>query len=99
MSGKPKTETIGSYLLSKNGETKYIKLEASPKADAATKEKVARLIEANGGDVLFVNIHDEDFRVKYNVPDFVKGRIASPTEGTVSAPKTKAPANDDPVNF
>lgn len=67
---------IGQYLVAKNKKTKYIKLEASPKADKEVKSLVKKLVALLGTDVLFVNLMDEDFKDKYDIPDFVKGRIS-----------------------
>lgn len=67
---------IGQYLVAKNKKTKYIKLEASPKADKAVKLLVKKLIAALGTDIMFVNLVSDDARDKYEIPDFVKGRIS-----------------------
>lgn len=72
---KLKTVKIGSYLLAKNGKTKYLKLEAKPKAGPKTKKIVEDLIKALGADTIFVNVYDEDFKQKYGIKDFVKGEI------------------------
>ena len=66
---------IGQYLIAKSG-TKYIKLDAGPKADKETKALIKKVVAALGSDVLFVNIFDDDFREKYNIPDFNKGSIS-----------------------
>jgi hypothetical protein len=34
-----------------------------------------------GGDVLYVNLFDSEFREKHKIPDFSKGRIAAPVKG------------------
>jgi hypothetical protein len=103
---KFETVSIGQYLVSKKG-TRYIKLEAKPNADAATKELVRKLAEAIGSDVLYVNMFDEDFRAKHNIPDFSKGRITvqvNEVKTTVAAPaaakaKPVVTKQDEEVDF
>jgi len=93
MSEKQETVKIGSYLLAKNGKTKYLKLEASPKADEATKDLVERLKAALGGDVIYVNVFDDAFKQKHKILDFVKGNISVPVG------ETKVDSESDEVNF
>lgn len=92
---KKKTVSIGQYLVAKNGTTKYIKLECSPKADQATKDLVERIKEAVGGDVLFVNLFDSEFRSKHNIPDFAKGRIEAPIPEGSTPSKSKKGSNEE----
>ena len=73
---KDKFMNIGSYLLAKDGKTTYLKLEAAPKADEATKKLVEDLKKVVGGDVIYINRYDEEFRTKYSIPAFVKGRVS-----------------------
>lgn len=106
MSDKKKFETvtIGQYLLAKNGNTRYIKLEAPRKGDNPFP------ITLNEGDVLYVSMFDDEFRAQYNIPDFVKGRIDLPlnetTTSEAAAPAAKQAAkpakkknSDGEVNF
>jgi hypothetical protein len=89
---KTDSSKVAQYLVAKDGKTKYLKFQASPNADEATKALVAKIITAIGGDILFVNIFDEEFRAKYDIKDFVKG--------TISAPLTeKSNSNKDGINF
>lgn len=90
---KQETVSIGDYKVSTDGKTKYIKLQASPKADDKTKKLVADLVALLGADVLYVNLFDSEFRAKHNIPDFAKGRISAPVNASVSAP-VKAKAKD-----
>jgi hypothetical protein len=96
---KKNFQSIGEYLVAKNGTTKYIKLAAAPNAPEEVKQKVARLIEANGGDILYVNLFDNDFRAKYKIPDFAKGRITSPQDGGDNGGSKGKQAKKDGVNF
>jgi hypothetical protein len=89
---KLETATVAQYLVAKDGKTKYLKFEASPKADQATKDLVARIVAALGGNILYVNMMDEEFRAKYNVPEFVKGKINAPIGGSANG-------DSDKVNF
>ena len=77
-SSKPKRNMgrIGQYLVSKNKKTKYIKLGTGPKSSKEEKALVKKLISVLGTDVLFVNLFDEDFKEKFNVPEFVKGSLS-----------------------
>ncbi len=61
-------------------------------ATQETKDLVAAIIKAIGGDVLYVNITDDSFRQKYNVPDFVKGTISAPKKGSTDS---KSVADDE----
>jgi predicted ATP-grasp superfamily ATP-dependent carboligase len=89
-----KTETVkvAQYLVAKDGKTKYLKFEASPKADQATKDLVAKIVAVLGGNILYVNMFDEEFRAKYNIQDFVKGNISAPVGGSANG-------DSDKVNF
>lgn len=93
MSKKLETVNIGDYLVAKDGKTKYIKLQCSPKADAATKELVEKL-KALVGDVLYVNMFSAEFKGQYNIPDFAKGRISIPAPGASQSTNT-----DSEVDF
>jgi hypothetical protein len=77
---KPKSASVADYMLAKNGTTKYIKFQCSPKASTAIKKLVKDVIAALGTDVLFVNLMDQDFKNKYEIPDFVKGRLSIPVD-------------------
>lgn len=80
MSNEKKNQfvNIANYNVAKDGKTKYLKIECSPKADAKTKKLVEDLKKLLGTDVLYVNLYDEKFRQDYGIPDFAKGRIALP---------------------
>lgn len=93
---KIETVSIGQYLVSKDGKTKYLKLEANPKGDEATKKLVKDLIAVLGGDVIYVNLHDLEFREKYKIPDFVKGRINVEVKPSGSNSKSTKPSDDVP---
>lgn len=93
---KMETRDIGQYLLAKDGVTKYLKLSAKPNADAPTKKLVADLIALLGGDVIYVNLFDNEFKAKYNIPDFSKGRISAPVKDG-SAPASTTDSSG--VNF
>lgn len=78
---KPKatTQVVASYLLSEKG-SKYLKF--GPKRDK-NKNVVGTNpfpLVINEGDVLFVNIFEQDFKEQYNVPDFVVGTIQKPND-------------------
>lgn len=91
---KPKSTVVASYLVSEGG-AKYLKF--GPKRDKS-KEVVGKNpfpLTINEGDVLFVNIFDEDFREQYNIPDFVKGTVQMPNEQTTAAPSKAKPKEDD----
>jgi hypothetical protein len=90
---KKETVNIGNYLLAKDGKTKYLKLEAAPKATDETKKLVKDLIEVLGTDMIYVNLFDADFKSQYKIPDFAKGRIAVEVK-----PKGQK-AEKDQVNF
>ncbi len=92
---KMNTVNIGNYLVAKNGVTKYIKLEAAPKADEKTKKLVADLVALLGTEVLYVNLFDAEFRAKHNIPEFARGRIAVEVKEAGAAPA----ASNDEVNF
>lgn len=97
---KNETVTVASYLVSKDGKTKYLKFECNPKADPAVKAMVEKIKEAIGGDILFVNLIDEKFRQEYQVPDFVKGRINAPAPTGVSKTKSgKTLVTDEEIPF
>jgi hypothetical protein len=98
MDNKKNTVSIAEYLVAKNGVTKYLKLAAKPNADDKTKKLVADLIALLGTDVLYVNLFDNEFRAKFNIPDFSKGRITvevKPEGGATSGAK----ADPNGVNF
>lgn len=95
MSKKLNTVSIGQYLVAKNGTTKYLKIEAKPNADAATKKLVADLIAVLGSDRIFVNLFDAEFKAKYNIQEFVKGRI----EVEVKDASSNAANSNDGINF
>lgn len=98
---KLNTVSIGQYLLAKDNKTKYLKLEAKPNADERTKKLVADLIAVLGGDVIFVNLYDQEFKDKYKIRDFVKGRIeVEVKDGSNPAPVSGgSSASNDEVNF
>lgn len=104
---KRETVEIGSYTVAKNGKTKLIKFEAKPNADQKTKKLVADLIALLGRDFVYVNLYDPDFREKYNIPAFAKGKIAVEV-GEADEPKQQSSKastrrndddGDDEVNF
>lgn len=98
---KQETLRVAQYLVSKNGETKYLKFDYGPNADQATKDAVEAIKKAIGGDILYVNVFDEEFKEKYNVPDFVKGSVSMPVTEAAAAPapeeKKAAPTKKKPA--
>jgi hypothetical protein len=103
MAKKKKTVNIMDYLVAKDGKTKYLKIQCSPKADDETKKLVEDLKALIGGDVLFVNLFDDKFREEYEIPDFAKGKIALPSkeenEAALAPAKSAAKRKDGGVNF
>lgn len=69
-------QRIGQYKLAKNRKTKYIQLEVGPNAPKEVKVLLKKLIALLGTSRLFINMFDDEFREKYNIPDFVKGSIS-----------------------
>jgi hypothetical protein len=90
-----KTMAIGQYLLAKDGKTKYIKFSTHDGAPPEVKKKVKAIIEALGTDVVYVNLFDAEFREKYDIPDFAKGRIVVKKDGEAGAPKGKKGSAED----
>ncbi len=109
MSNEKKVETvnIADYLVAKNGKTKYLKIQCSPKADDKTKKLVKDLIALLGTDRLFVNLFTQEFKDEYGIPDFAKGRIAIETnpkpstdnEEPVQAKSKSSSKSKDEINF
>lgn len=69
-----KSVVIGQYLISKNG-AKYIKFENRRTRDGVPASDAFPLTIGEG-DILFLNLHDEEFREKHNIPEFVRGTIS-----------------------
>ncbi len=103
MSEKNNSVNIMDYNVAKNGTTKYLKIQCSPKADAKTKKLVEDLKALLGTDVLFVNLFSQEFKDQYGIPEFAKGRISVATDAKpaieTNAPVAKpAPAKQKPSN-
>ena len=77
------------YLVSKDGETKYLKLNDNPKASKKEKAMIKALKKLLGSDVLFINLFDDKFRKKHKIPKFVKGSVS------LSEPKEEDDDEDD----
>jgi hypothetical protein len=102
---KIKTIKFGEYLVSDNG----VKSIKPAKTKNANGEYVNEPITLSGEWVMYVNIFDEEFRAKYEIPAFKKGSIslrvnedgslyqAKPGKGGLkNKPKT---VDEDDVNF
>lgn len=76
---KSKSLRLFQYLTSKDGETKYLKLNDNPKASKKEKAMIKALKKILGKDgVMYINLFDDRFRKKYKVPKFVKGSVSVP---------------------
>lgn len=71
-----KSLRLFQYLVSKDGNTKYLKLNDNPKASKKEKAMIKALKKLLGSDVLYINLFDDKFRKKFKVPKFVKGTVA-----------------------
>ena len=85
---KDNSTRVGQYLVSKNG-AKYLKFENAKNKDGSLKGEDVFPITINEGDIMFLNLMDDDFREKYNVPDFVRGTVSVPDLPQGAAPVTQ----------
>ncbi len=96
-----KTVAIGQYLVAKDKKTKYIKFSCHDGAPDEVKKKVKAIVAALGTDVVYVNLFDQEFREKYDIPDFAKGRIVvmkDPAKQDTKGKSTKG-SDDSEVDF
>jgi hypothetical protein len=101
MASDKKFIRVAQYLVAKNGTTKYLKFEASPTANQETIDLVEKIKAAIGGDVMYINLFDNDFKMEYNVPDFVKGSVSvdvssEAPKNTKSKPSKAKASNEEP---
>jgi hypothetical protein len=76
---KSKTTQVATYMVSEGG-AKYLKF--GPKKDK-NKNVVGTNpfpLVINEGDVLFINVFDEDFRNEKSIPDFIVGNVQKPND-------------------